>query len=33
MWGGKPCLGYDLKNKQLILVPKEAEIVQMIYHI
>ena len=33
MWGGKPCLGYDLKNKQLILVPKEAEIVQMIYQL
>ena len=33
MWGGKPCLGYDLKNKQLILVPKEAEIVRMIYQL
>ena len=33
MWGGKPCLGYDLKNKRLILVPEEAKIVQFIYQL
>ena len=33
MWGGKPCLGYDLDNKQLILVQEEARIVQMIYQL
>lgn len=33
MWGGKPCLGYDLENKRLILVPEEAIIVQLIYQL
>ena len=33
MWGGKPSLGYDLENKQLILVPEEAKIVQLIYQL
>ena len=33
MWGGKPCLGYRLENKKLILVPEEAEIVRMIYQL
>jgi len=33
MWGGKPCLGYDLENKRLILVPEEAKIVQYIYQL
>jgi len=33
MWGGKPCLGYDLENKRLILVPEEAKIVQLIYQL
>ena len=31
MWGGKPCLGYKLENKRLILVPEEAKIVRLIY--
>jgi len=33
MWGGKPCLGYKLENKRLILVPEEAQIVRMIYQL
>lgn len=33
MWGGKSCLGYRLKNKKLILVPEEAEIVRLIYQL
>lgn len=33
MWGGKPCLGYDLENKRLILVPDEAETVKMIFQL
>ena len=33
MWGGKSCLGYKLENKQLILVPDEAEIVRMIFQL
>jgi len=33
MWGGKPCLGYKLENKRLILVPEEAEIVRWIYQL
>lgn len=33
MWGGKPCLGYDLENKRLILVPKEAKTVRLIYQL
>lgn len=33
MWGGKPCLGYKLENKRLILVPEEAKIVQMIFQL
>ncbi len=33
MWGGKPCLGYDLENKQLILIPDEAKIVKLIYQL
>jgi len=33
MWGGNSCLGYKLENKQLILVPDEAEIVRMIYQL
>ena len=31
MWGGKPCLGYQLENKKLILIPEEAEVVRMIF--
>lgn len=31
MWGGKPCLGYRLENKRLILVPEEAKIVRLIF--
>ena len=31
IWGGKPCLGYKLENKKLILVPEEAETVQLIF--
>jgi len=33
MWGGNSCLGYKLENKQLILVPDEAEIVRMIFQL
>jgi len=33
MWGGKPCLGYKLENKRLILVPEEAETVKLIYQL
>lgn len=33
IWGGKSCLGYKLENKQLILVPDEAEIVRMIFQL
>lgn len=33
IWGSKPCLGYKLVNKQLILVPEEAEIVRLIYQL
>jgi len=33
MWGGNSCLGYKLENKQLILVPDEAEIVRIIYQL
>ena len=33
IWGSKPCLGYKLENKQLILVPDEAEIVRMIFQL
>lgn len=33
MWGGKPCLGYNLENKKLILVPDEAEIVRLIFQL
>jgi DNA invertase Pin-like site-specific DNA recombinase len=33
MWGGKPCLGYKLENKKLILVPEEAKIVRLIYQL
>ncbi|MDD3107258.1 MAG: recombinase family protein, partial [Bacilli bacterium] len=33
MWGGNSCLGYRLENKQLILVPDEAEIVRMIFQL
>ena len=33
MWGGKPCLGYRLENKRLILVPEEAKIVQLIFQL
>ena len=33
MWGGKPCLGYNLENKKLILVPEEAAVVRLIYQL
>lgn len=31
IWGSKSCLGYKLENKQLILIPDEAEVVRMIF--
>jgi len=31
LWGGKPSLGYKLVNRQLVLVPEEAEIVRKIF--
>lgn len=33
IFGGKSFLGYRLKNKKLIIVPEEAEIVRMIYQL
>lgn len=33
MWGGNSCMGYKLEDKQLFLVPDEAEIVRMIYQL
>ena len=33
MWGGKPCLGYNLENKKLILVSEEAAVVKLIYQL
>jgi site-specific DNA recombinase len=33
IWGGKPCLGYNIENKKLILIPEEAKIVQLIYQL
>jgi len=33
IWGGKSCLGYNLVNKKLKIVPKEAEIVKLIYNL
>ena len=33
MWGGKSCLGYKLENKRYVLVPKEAEIIKLIYQL
>jgi DNA invertase Pin-like site-specific DNA recombinase len=31
MWGGRSPLGYSLKNKTFHVIPKEAEVVQLIY--
>lgn len=31
IWGGKSSLGYKLENKQLIVIPDEAEVVRMIF--
>ena len=31
IWGGNSCLGYKLKDKQLHLVPEEANVVKLIY--
>ncbi len=31
LWGGKDSYGYKLENRNLVLVPKEAEIVRLIY--
>jgi len=31
IWGGRSPLGYNLKNKRFHIIPKEAEVVQLIY--
>ena len=31
IWGGRSPLGYNLKNKTFRIIPKEAEVVQLIY--
>jgi DNA invertase Pin-like site-specific DNA recombinase len=33
MWGGNSCYGYSLENKQLILIPREAEVVRSIFQL
>lgn len=33
MWGGNSCYGYQLENKQLILIPEEADIVRLIFQL
>lgn len=33
MWGGSSCYGYSLENKQLILIPEEAEVVRTIFQL
>jgi len=33
LWGGNSCMGYKLENKQLIIVPAEAEIVKKIFQL
>ena len=33
IWGGKPCLGYNIENKKMVLIPEEAEIVKLIYQL
>lgn len=33
MWGGNSCYGYKLENKQLIMIPEEADIVRLIFQI
>lgn len=31
MWGGNSCYGYKLEDKQLIMIPEEAEVVRLIF--
>jgi len=33
MWGGNSCYGYKLENKQLILIPEEADAVRLIFQL
>jgi len=33
MWGGNSCYGYKLENKQLIMIPEEADIVRLIFQL
>ena len=33
LWGGNSCYGYKLEDKQLILIPEEADIVRLIFQL
>jgi DNA invertase Pin-like site-specific DNA recombinase len=33
IWGGKSCLGYQLENRKLEMIPEEAEIVRLIFQL
>ena len=33
IWGGRSCLGYQLQNRKLEMIPEEAEIVRLIFQL
>lgn len=33
IWGGKSCLGYKLENRKLEMIPREAEVVRLIFQL